>query len=234
LEPFLSQKFRVTSFDFPGWSGQSRFKTNKLKLSFIDHRNLAELIFKKLYSHQKKVDIGGVSVGGMLSLMMAASGDPKIGKVFAVSCLSNGRNIQELHQISVAFMQIGYKFPLLANALKKYYKFGKSSLIKKSRWCSDELVKLITRDYQNLDPEVVLGFALDCFRSDHTNDAPKIKNEVVLVGAEKDTTIPAKVTKKLSNMLPRARYFEIKGGSHYVMATHPEIIAKIILKNASK
>ncbi len=227
LEPFLSKTFQVTSFDFPGWSGNSLYRKENKKIDVDSHLKIAEELFYKVYGDEKRVDIGGVSIGGTLALLMAAKKSAKIGKTFAIYAPLNGFKVRQLHQLEVGLMNIAFRLPVFGYILKCYYALDKSRALK----VGEDFAKIIRADYKHLDPKVVLGFALDFLNHNYLETISEVKNRVVLVGGGDDSAVPDDLVKEVSEVLPRDKYIELKKESHYTLALHPEKLAKIFLES---
>lgn len=67
LEPYLSKKYQVTSVDLPGWSGKSYF-TKDSKYTVESYLNIIAQVINQVYGNKEKFILGGVSIGGTLSL----------------------------------------------------------------------------------------------------------------------------------------------------------------------
>jgi len=229
LEPYLADRYRVTSIDLPGWAGQSKFKTDG-EAAVARYVEVVRDSLNAIYSDNTVVDIGGVSAGGTLALLAAYDVGSKIGKIVVQSSPYEGFIICGSKRLGAVLMNALRFAPCLKFVLREYYR-GSYTWFAGKRGVDIDIDEAL-KDYEGLQSGVVLDFARDLLHSSYSNLLRTVKNRVIVIGCEKDRVVPPEMMKKLSkDALPNAKYYEIEGGAHHILAENPQKLAQIIIDN---
>ena len=107
---------QIISFDLPGWSGQTTV-TTKVLPSFNTYLALCDKITKQLMVKEGPCFIGGVSVGGLMALMLCKT-NPNFKGCFVQSPACNGLAVAKNHKVELFFMRLSVFFPFIGVGLK--------------------------------------------------------------------------------------------------------------------
>lgn len=242
LEPYLAPNFAVTALDLPGWMGKSKFKSPNHQ-GIEGYVLLLKQVLDNLYP-QEAINLGGVSAGGTLALLLASRYPKKVKKVVIQSSPYTGKSIEHIFKKLVFLAQVAEKYPLLIPPMKQLYKvilFAKYQQDKFKIKKNGEIF-LKSADSHNLEKEIIgsfgnldisaAHFGLEFLNSDFADEFRRISKEVVVVGCGKDDIVPTSLMKTLAfEILPKAQYIEMKNLSHVALAENPKNFAKIILEN---
>ncbi len=230
LAPYLKDKYRVTSIDFPGWAGKSKFLNGEISSVIGFEKIIKEVVLTIYKKDQFPIDIGGVSAGGTLAMLFAAKNGDLVEKVFVHASPCTGRFILKTHKIQTISMEIARRSRLLARLLKYIERKYLENFLNERM--ADDLKDELIEDWSKILPGVVLDFANDFFLSDYSDILKKVSNKVIVVGSQKDDLIPASHMKDLAeNILPNAKYIEVGNTDHYFLAKDSESFCKIIIEN---
>lgn len=126
--------------------------------------------------------------------------------------------------IAKSFTPLGY-FLMIVYASEKLL-----SATRSRKNINRKLFNLIRSDYFKMKPKPVLEFACDFFKSDYSNQLRNCKTNVVCVGCENDSVVPAESCKKLAKeVLPNGKYVQIANATHLSVAEVPQQVAEVFL-----
>ncbi len=233
LKPYLSQKYRVTCIDLPGWSGNSSFKGRQNGHKVEDYLDIIENCIKAIYPNEKTISIGGTSAGGTLSLLLSKRLGSKVKDIIAISTPSGGSAIRKLHRVETSLMDFAFKFPSFGYFLMVVYALGKARVIKNNRsTIGRTLFKQFASDFIRIKPKSAIEFAVDFFGSEYESQFKDIKNKVVVIGNKKDNAVPPEMVRRLGEkILPNADYYELSNGTHASVVEYPKEISNYIFES---
>ncbi len=228
LISILKDIYEVTTIDLPGWAGKSTLATT-CNYKVKTYAEIISEFLERKYPQGTKINIGGVSMGGTLSLLTAQKNPKKINKIIVQSSPWNGQKFKKVHKIKTKLITRSKNSPSLQPLMKRVYK----------NWCllnhwnrgGRELKKLLLKDYKNLNPSAVITFADDFFKKNYEKVFKKIKKPVTAIGCTKDKYVSSEQMNFLSaKILSKAKYYEVPY-SHFFLVENPKLMADIIKEN---
>jgi 3-oxoadipate enol-lactonase len=212
VAPAFAQSRQVLRYDFRG-SGLSQKVRGELSIdtmaddiaALLDHNRIAG-----------KIALVGVAVGGAVALHFAAR-YPERTSAAAVGSPATGitedrraallERVAKLEAAGMRFavedsMRNGYPDELRSD-IKRFERY-------RARWLSN-------------DPSSYATIYRMLVRTEMDDELRKLRCPVLVLGAAFDRTRPPPISKAIADMIPRARYEEIRTG-HYMAAQTPELI----------
>lgn len=228
LEPFLKDEYEVTCIDLPGWCGNSTFKKNQ-QCRVQDYLRIIHECIEKVYKHDELIDVGGISIGGTLALLLSSQRE-NIKNVFVQSSPYRGDYFIENRSFKTRLMEEASTSIVLGNLLKYFYRVQHMRTYRKNkRNLSKTTIDEILSEYSKLIPRCVLEFACDFFHSDYSQNLKQITNKVYIAACQSDTFVSTQFMRELADLLPNSVYLEIPGVSHYFIAEDPKRFAELFL-----
>lgn len=236
----LSEHFKVIRFDNRGAGKSDRPNGVYTMELFAD--DIASLLD---YLKIKKIHIIGHSLGGMIVQNFALKYPQKINKIVLISTIAGvtppgvppDQGIEWYVNNAIKDFRARQTDPLnffLEHAKKSYskefWKQMKENPKKKFHniWTVEDLVEEKTiygpteRDY------IHLGEALKTHNTyDRLNE---IKNEVLIITAAKDKSIPKLLSQRIHEKLPNSRFIVVENAGHQLILEYPHIINQHIIK----
>jgi pimeloyl-ACP methyl ester carboxylesterase len=229
LEPYLADRFHVTSIDLPGWMGRSTFVGGH-KHCIMDYVQIVGDTIEAIYPHHKKIYLGGVSLGGTLALLVTRHLRKRIRKVVIQSSPYNGFVLRKGREQKYELAKRAQSLPILRKILKAYYKHYLITHYEQYKdKIGNDIIGEMQVDYEQMDPADVMGVAVDVCSLDLSRLCEQISNQVVVIGCGDETYVPPRWMQTLAyDILPHATYVEIPHADHYVLAENPRALGMII------
>ncbi|BDA80551.1 hydrolase [Leptospira kobayashii] len=79
---------------------------------------------------------------------------------------------------------------------------------------------------REIRPDIALSVAKTIFQSDHRQDLPHCKHEVLIIQSASDIAVPVEVGKYLEKNLSNGRYVQIQSEGHFPHISAPELVIK--------
>ncbi|MFX1501166.1 MAG: alpha/beta fold hydrolase [Promethearchaeota archaeon] len=236
----LSEHFKVIRFDNRGAGKSDRPDCHYTMELFADDIN-GLLDYLKI----EKTHIIGHSLGGMIVQNFALKYPKRINKIVLINTIAGivppgalpDQGIKYYIDKAIKDNKALQKDPLnffIERAKKSYSReFWKQMKENPKRkfhniWSVEDLVEEKTaygpteRDYYHL------GEAL---KTHNTYERlHEIKNEVLIIAADKDKTIPLVITQRIHEKLPKSKYIVIENAAHQSILEYPHIINEHIIK----
>jgi len=236
----LSEHFQVIRFDNRGAGKSDRPDgVYSMELFADDINGLLD------YLNLKKTHIIGHSLGGMIVQNFVLKYPKRTKKIVLINTIAGivppgalpDQGIEYYVNKSIKDNKSLQKDPLnlfIERAKKSYsrefWKQMKENPKKKFHniWSVEDLVEektahsLTERDYYHLG---------EVLKTHNTYDRlHEIKNEVLIIAADKDRTIPLVITQRIHEKLPNSKFIVIENAGHQSILEYPHIINQHIIK----
>lgn len=234
LKPHCPPGYRIVSLDLPGWAGESEFIGHR-KASVTNYLSVVQGAYEALVKKEgNPVLVGGISAGGILSLLLSLEYPDSVKKIFVQSSpfradciIYRGGKLLPLAS-RVRDLPLGktlVRVVYVGITLSGYFKF-------KDRFGPD-LREGLQSDFRNLNFDCALDFALDFHTQDFSSRFEIIKQAVTVIGCQEDGTVSFECMKKLAEeILPRAEVVSVPNVGHSFLVEEPELFMKELLKAA--
>ncbi|WP_411824350.1 alpha/beta fold hydrolase [Leptospira sp. 'Mane'] len=222
VHPSLTPKYRVVLFDTIG-SG----KTDPALYSPIRYSNLfayAEDLIQLIdESGIGPVTYIGHSVSGMIGLL-ASNRRPELFKKLVFIGASprylndenyiGGFNQEALNQLYAA-METNF-FTWTA---------GFAPIVMENK-NNPDLARSFEATLREIRPDIALSVAKTIFQSDHRQDLPHCKHDVLIIQSASDIAVPTDVGRYLEKNLSNGKYVQIESEGHFPHISAPNLVLK--------
>jgi pimeloyl-ACP methyl ester carboxylesterase len=235
----LSEHFRVVRFDNRGAGKSDRPDgVYTMELLASDINGLLE------YLEIDKTHIAGHSLGGMIVQNFAILYPNRIHKVILINTIagmtppgiSPDKGLDIYKRNAIAGIKARNKDPInnfLAGAKHSYSRGFWKQMIEDPKkkfhniWSVEDLVEEKTQ-YGPTEEDVI--HQTEALASHNTYERlHEIKNEVLIIAADKDKSCPKLMNQKIHDLLPNSYFFVIENAAHQSILEYPHIInSKII------
>lgn len=234
LIPLLTERYTVYAVDLPGM-GWSDIKPGAVYTESAIHRDLIEFIHQLSISN---FTLAGESMGAILALTIAAELGPEIKRVVALNTYDYPQGVERantLASILIKMMKVpglGFVVAKMENevVLAGILGGGFYDAKKLPKHFVAELIKSGHRSgYANVARAYIR--ALDSFIAAR-GFYGHVKAPVSLVYGEHDWSRPEE-RKEVARFLPNVQPVTLVKSGHFSSLEHPELIAKVLLRDAS-
>ena len=236
----LSKYFKVIRFDNRGAGKSDRPEGVYSMEVYADEIN-------GLLNHLdiEKTHIIGHSLGGMIVQNFALKYPERINKIVLINTIAGiippgvppDQGIEYYRNNAIADLNAMKKDPLNAFILKakksysrEFWKQIKENPKKKFHniWLVEDLVEEKTH-YGPTEKDLI--HQVEALRTHNTYDRlHEIKNEVLIIAAEKDKSCPILMNKKIHELLPNSKFIVIEKAGHQSILEYPQIINSYIIE----
>lgn len=213
IAKFLSQKYRVITFDFPGFGASEEPKE---AWSVDDYADFFEDFMREL--GVTKAVLMGHSYGGRVIIKLANR--EKLSFEIDRIVLVDSAGIMAKKTFKQRFRQRKFKI------LKKIVNWKPIHAICPNlieEWKS----KQGSADYRNASP-IMKQCMVKAINEDLTDILPGVKNEVLLVWGDADTATPIADARLMESRMPNAGLAVIQGAGHYCFLENPGVFFGIM------
>jgi pimeloyl-ACP methyl ester carboxylesterase len=231
LMPSLAFKYYVIALDFPGWGGESEPSSGRHDLEFY-----VEFLHEFISAlNLNRIDLVGVSTGGLIALKLAERYSTLVNKVIVQSPPYDSSYKLE-HETQHQLLKFMERFPetqLIAEWIFKSelnrWKFILEfhPVIKQS---FKPLLNACYEDIKKLDPRAVAETGMSVLETDYTEDFRRVSTPVLVLSGDHDRSVPWQVSRNLAEIiLPNARFQLIPNATHLLVLFNSEILTDIVL-----
>jgi pimeloyl-ACP methyl ester carboxylesterase len=230
LLPKLVNDFTVYSIDLPGHGDADMHEAEK-----YDPRSLGEMILQHMQEvhNVEKMHVAGNSLGGWISLEMAAIGPQQVASVTALAPaglwqeaplmkIPPSIDSRILAKISQFFMPLAFHLPpLKALGYRKITHLWRELSYES---CRDSVIAMArSKGYKHLW-QGIRG------RKFESPVDPAV--EVSIVFGDSDLTLPETIAQEKSLVPPHTKWIRVPNCGHVIMWNHPETTVKLIKESA--
>ncbi len=209
---FLSDRFRVVQFDFPGFGGSTEpersWDVKEYTAFFIRFMQTLQIPKAGLIAH---------SFGGRVTIELLSGDCPiEVEKVVLMDSAGIMPTRSAAYQRKVA-----------------WYKLCKKVITSKpiAALCPDMVEDWKKRqgsaDYRNATP-IMRETLVKSVNYDQSELLPKIKQDTLLFWGENDTATPLADGQKMEQLIPRAGLVTVKGAGHYSFLEQPALCRNVL------
>ncbi len=216
LEPYLTSDYSLLLVDYPGHC----YSEPSIPFSLEKLNNTIDAIISSL-----KIDrvlLVGYSFGGIIALDFVNRHKERVEKLILLNTVPNFcPNLFRLYF---------YKF--FEWMLKVNYKFMMNNIaipILTDPHFNKDLLKLSREVFAYSDPDSVKDNFNKIIYLDYTDILKNIECATLLVSSSLDMITTTAAIKKYGKKIANSKHITIKGYGHLVLASGPEIVAKVIL-----
>jgi pimeloyl-ACP methyl ester carboxylesterase len=221
----LGERRRVFAPDMPGYGDSDRPKDapyhldyfGEIVLAFADHLGLA------------RFDVGGISMGGGISLTLALRHPERVGRMVLVDTYGIQPNYPpQLLSYLFVRMPLLTELTYLSTRNRALARATLGQLIKTPSALTDDLVEEIMAEARK--PRT--GKAFNAFqryevmrgrlRSNYMDRLAEVRAPTLIVHGEADTLVPLKYAEEACRRIPDCRMVVLKGAGHWAQRERPE------------
>jgi len=240
----LSKNFKVIRMDNRGAGKSDRSNTIYSMEVYADDIN-------GLLNHLdiEKAHILGQSLGGMIVQNFALKYSERINKIVLINTIAGvtplgvppDQGIAYYRNNAIADLKEMKKDPLVAfiekakrSFSREFWRQIKENPKKKFHniWSVEDLVEEKTH-YGPTEKDII--HQAKALRTHNTYDRlHEIKNEVLIIAAEKDKTCPVLMNKKIHELIPNSQFIVIEKAGHQSILEYPQMINNYIIEFLKK
>jgi pimeloyl-ACP methyl ester carboxylesterase/uncharacterized protein YjbJ (UPF0337 family) len=196
----------VIALDLPGFGGVPHPRGRRM--SIIDYADLVGHVIDEL-GLDDPILIGhsmGTQIVAELGARYRRAGGEELSDLVLIGPVIN-RHERRLHTAALRFLQAGMREPPKVAILAIY-----AYVLCGPRWFSRVLPEMMAYRIENV--------------------LPRLNSEVLVLTGELDRLCPRYWAQEVSELLPRARVWEIAGAAHSVMHANAEDVARLCVRHA--
>lgn len=227
----LGEKRRVLSPDFPGFGGSALSTSNNAPISIVYYRNVIEQFIHEL-GITGPIDLGGLSMGGGVSLSVAFDQPSLVRKLILVDTYGIQRTYPP-HWLSFMFVNLPWSWSAWTFAevsrRKWLARMTLTNFIKTPAALTEDLIKDIMeaagspnagRAFNLLQRHEVMKDRLRTFYSNE--DLANLQQPTLFVHGEKDALVPLDLAREASKQVKNGRIEVLSGAGHWSQREKPE------------